>query len=146
MEKNKRMQFYGGTLGACAPLLVFMCLMIVIAAMKKVSLVLFCMAGFAGLCVAFLLAKKTDLRFRGAPWYVYLVGVLGIAIVASSSWCTLRVGASVMLAISTAGQIISSQLIDQFGLFGMPVQKFRAKQLPGYVLLAAGVALVVLGT
>ena len=75
-----------------------------------------------------------------------LVGVLGIAIVASSSWCTLRVGASVMLAISTAGQIISSQLIDQFGLFGMPVQKFRAKQLPGYVLLAAGVALVVLGT
>ena len=57
MEKNKRMQFYGGTLGACAPLLVFMCLMIVIAAMKKVSLVLFCMAGFAGLCVAFLLAK-----------------------------------------------------------------------------------------
>ena len=93
-----------------------------------------------------LLAKKTDLRFRGAPWYVYLVGVLGIAIVASSSWCTLRVGASVMLAISTAGQIISSQLIDQFGLLGMPVQKFRARQLPGYVLLAAGVALVVLGT
>ena len=100
----------------------------------------------AGVMLAFLLAKKTDLRFRGAPWYVYLVGVLGIAIVASSSWCTLRVGASVMLAISTAGQIISSQLIDQFGLFGMPVQKFRAKQLPGYVLLAAGVALVVLGT
>ena len=58
MEKNKRMQFYGGTLGACAPLLVFMCLMIVIAAMKKVSLVLFCLAGFAGLCVAFLLAKN----------------------------------------------------------------------------------------
>ena len=58
MEKNKRMQFYGGTLGACAPLLVFMCLTIVIAAMKKVSLVLFCMAGFAGLCVAFLLAKN----------------------------------------------------------------------------------------
>ena len=37
------------------------------------------------LLLAFLLAKKTDLRFRGAPWYVYLVGVLGIAIVASSS-------------------------------------------------------------
>lgn len=57
MEKTKRMQFYGGTFGACAPLLLFMCLMIVIAAMKKVSLVLFCMAGFAGLCAAFLLAK-----------------------------------------------------------------------------------------
>ena len=98
------------------------------------------------LLLGYLLIKRQPLRFSGAPWYVYLVGVLGIAIVASSSWCTLRGGASVMLAISTAGQIISSQLIDQFGLFGMPVQKFRAKQLPGYVLLAAGVALVVLGT
>ena len=72
--------------------------------------------------------------------------ILLLAFLLASSWCTLRVGASVMLAISTAGQIISSQLIDQFGLFGMPVQKFHAKQLPGYVLLAAGVALVVLGT
>ena len=71
--------------------------------------------------------------------------VHGIAIVASTSWCTLRVGASVFLAISTAGQIISSQLIDQFGFFGMPVQKFNVKQIPGYVLLAAGVALVVTG-
>ena len=97
------------------------------------------------LLLGYLLVKRTRLDFRGAPWYVYFVGIFGIAIVASSSWCTLKVGASVMLAISTAGQIISSQLIDQFGLFGMPVQKFRAKQLPGYVLLAAGVALVVMG-
>ena len=79
------------------------------------------------LLLAYLLAKKTPLSFKGAPW------------------CTLRVGASVFLAISTAGQIISSQLIDQFGLFGMPVQKFNAKQIPGYVLLASGVALVVTG-
>ena len=92
------------------------------------------------LLLAYLLAKKTPLGFKGAPWYVYLVGAFGIAIVASTSWCTLRVGASVFLAISTAGQII-----DQFGFFGMPVQKFNAKQIPGYVLLAAGVALVVTG-
>ncbi len=94
----------------------------------------------------YLLCKKTRFDFRGAPWYVYLVGVFGLVIVASSSWCTLHVGAGVMLAVSTAGQIISSQLVDQFGLFGMPVQKFRAKQLPGYALLALGVLLVVLGS
>ena len=50
------------------------------------------------LLLAYLLAKKTPLGFKGAPWYVYLVGALGIAIVASTSWCTLRVGASVFLA------------------------------------------------
>ena len=55
--EEKKMEFYGGALGAYFPLIVFMCCMILIAALKMVSLVLFCMAGFAGLCAAFLLAK-----------------------------------------------------------------------------------------
>lgn len=57
MEPTKKMEFYGGTFGACLPLLSFMVCMIIIAAKQMVSLQLFCMAGFAGLCVAFLLAK-----------------------------------------------------------------------------------------
>ena len=35
MEKNKRMQFYGGTLGACAPLLVFMCHLLKVACARE---------------------------------------------------------------------------------------------------------------
>ena len=96
------------------------------------------------LLVYILAVRREKLRFRGAPWYVYLVGLMGIAIVASSSWCTLEIGATAMLALSTAGQLISSELIDQFGLFGMPVVRFTPKQLPGYLLVAGGVALVVL--
>ena len=53
MEKTKRMEFYGGTVGACLPMLVFLALMVVIAVTGKVSLVLFFMAGFMGLCTAF---------------------------------------------------------------------------------------------
>ena len=93
------------------------------------------------LLLAYLLAKR---QFAGAPWYVYLVGVMGIAIVASSSWCTLHVGASAFMALSTAGQLVSSALIDRFGLFGMPVTRIRKRQLPGYALVLLGVLLVVL--
>ena len=97
------------------------------------------------LLLVYLLAiRRKPLHFAGAPWYVYLVGVMGIAIVASSSWCTLHIGAAAMLALSTAGQLISSKLVDQFGLFGMPVVKLRTKQLPGYLLVIVGVALVVM--
>ena len=88
--------------------------------------------------------QKQKLRFRGAPWYVYLVGAMGIAIVASSSWCTLHVGATAFMALSTAGQLVSSALIDRYGLFGMPAVRVNKKQLPGYLLVAAGVLLVVL--
>jgi len=95
------------------------------------------------LLVYLLAVRRQDLRFGGAPWYVYCVGLLGIGIVASSSWCTLQIGATAMLALSTAGQLISSELIDEFGLFGMPAVKFSPRQIPGYLLVAGGVALVV---
>lgn len=96
------------------------------------------------LLLAYLLIRRRSIRFKGAPWYVYLVGAMGILIVSSSSWCTLHIGAATVTAISTAGQLLSSKLIDQFGLFGMPVVKLRAKQIPGYLLVAAGALLVVL--
>ncbi len=96
------------------------------------------------LLLAYLALKRQPLRFSGAPWYVYLVGAMGIFIVATSSWCTLHVGASAFLALSTAGQLVSSALIDRLGLFGMPVARIQKKQLPGYALVLIGVVLVVL--
>ena len=96
------------------------------------------------LLLGYRLGKRQPLRFSGAPWYVYLVGAMGIGIVATSSWCTLHVGASAFMALSTAGQLVSSALIDRFGLFGMPVTRIRRRQLPGYALVLLGVILVVL--
>ena len=90
------------------------------------------------LLLGYLLIKRQPLRVSGA------VGLMGIGIVASSSWCTLHVGASVFMALSTAGQLASSALIDRFGLFGMPVTRIRKKQLPGYLLVLLGVVLVIL--
>ena len=40
--------------------------------------------------------------------------------------------------------LVSSALIDRFGLFGMPVTRIRRRQLPGYALVLLGVILVVL--
>ena len=96
------------------------------------------------LLLGYLLVKRQPLRFSGAPRNVYLVGAMGIGIVATSSWCTLHVGASAFMALSTAGQLVSSALIDRFGLFGMPVTRIRRRQLPGYALVLLGVILVVL--
>ena len=96
------------------------------------------------LLLGYLLVKRQPLRFSGAPWYVYLVGAMGIGTVATSSWCTLHVGASAFMALSTAGQLVSSALIDRLGLFGMPVTRIRRRQLPGYALVLLGVILVVL--
>ena len=88
--------------------------------------------------------RREKIRLRGAPWYVYLVGLFGIGIVSSSSWCTIHVGAAAMTALSTAGELLAARAIDAFGWFGMPRTRFSPRQLPGYMLVAAGVVLVML--
>ncbi len=91
-----------------------------------------------------LVIKKEKLKFSGAPWYIYLVGLMGIGVVASSSWATIHVGAGTVMAISTLGQLISSEVIDAFGLFGLKKTLPNIRQLPGFILVAAGVALVII--
>ncbi|MBQ1264191.1 MAG: DMT family transporter [Oscillospiraceae bacterium] len=91
-----------------------------------------------------LLIRRQKIRFRGAPWYVYLIGAMGLSIVAATSMTVGRIGATAMLALSTAGDLVGARIIDSFGLFGMNKVKFTWHQLPGYVLIVLGVVLVVL--
>ena len=97
------------------------------------------------LLLIYLLAiKRERLIFRGAPWYIFIVGVMGIAIVASSSWVTMHIGAGTLMAVSTVGQLISSEVIDYFGFFGMPRVRPGLRQLPGFLIIAAGIVLVII--
>lgn len=87
--------------------------------------------------------QKQKITFLGVPKYVYTVGFMGVVIVASSSWCTLKIGATAMLSISVIGQMISSAMVDHFGWFGVEKKAFQMKQIPCYVMVLAGALLVV---
>lgn len=89
--------------------------------------------------------EKKKFSFRGAPWYVYLVGFMGVGMVASSSWVTLRIGATAMMSLSVIGQMVSSAMVDHYGWFGVEKQKFSLKQLPCYLLVLVGILCVVNG-
>lgn len=91
------------------------------------------------------LKERKKIRVRGVPAYVYLVGFMGIGMVASSSWCTLAIGAAAMTGLSVIGQMISSAIVDHYGFFGVEKQKFNWKELPAYFLVLAGVWLVTIG-
>lgn len=91
------------------------------------------------------LKERKKIHLRGVPSYVYLVGLMGIGIVASSSWCTLAIGAAAMTGLSVIGRMVSSAIVDQYGLFGVKKQRFSWKELPAYLLVLAGVWLVSVG-
>ena len=92
-----------------------------------------------------IMKEKKPISFRGVPKYVYTVGFMGVAMVATSSWCTLHIGATAMLSLSVIGQMLSSAIIDHCGWFNASKRAFRLNQLPCYFLVLIGVLVVVYG-
>lgn len=91
------------------------------------------------------LIEKRRPSFHGAPRYVYIVGFLGIGMVALGSYCTAHIGAATLLSVSIAGQMVTSTLIDHFGWFHTKRIPIHRGKLPGFLLTAAGVVLILIG-
>jgi len=78
----------------------------------------------------------------GAPWWMYLGGLLGAFYVCASIILTPRLGAATTIGLFLAGQVIASIAIDHFGLFGLPVQSASIPRLLGALLIIVGVSVV----
>jgi bacterial/archaeal transporter family-2 protein len=77
-----------------------------------------------------------------APWWMYLGGLLGAFYVCASIVLTPRLGVATTIGLFLAGQVIASIVIDNFGLFGVPVQAASIPRILGALLIIVGVAVV----
>lgn len=99
---------------------------------------------FAGLILMlFILAvrrEKVHLFPKGIPWKEYLGGVIGVATVVTSNLAFGGVSVSAMVALGLLGQTVTSVVVDQFGLLGMPKRPFEKERLGGYAFVLLGIA------
>lgn len=94
------------------------------------------------LTIAFYRGWPGSDQVSGAPWWVWVGGLLGAFYVVGSVVTAPRLGAATLVALILAGQAIASLLVDQFGWVGFPEHPVTPGRLAGVVLVAAGVALV----
>lgn len=96
--------------------------------------------------VIFTFVTRTPLphpgSFSGAPWWIWTGGIFGAFYVASCVILANKVGAVSMLALIMAGQMITSLLLDHYGLAGYPVNPVNIYKLAGILLIIAGVFLI----
>jgi len=69
-------------------------------------------------------------------------GLLGAFFVTITIFLASRLGATTMLALLAAGQMLASLYLDHHGLLGYPVHEASPMRILGAVLIVAGVALV----
>ena len=83
-------------------------------------------------------------RVADAPWWAWIGGVFGALIVLSQLFVARTIGAGPYVGITVVAGVLTSLLLDHFGLMGFKEHALNLPRVAGGVLMAAGVLLVAL--
>jgi bacterial/archaeal transporter family-2 protein len=84
------------------------------------------------------------IKMGSVPWYVWLGGPLGVAIIFGVAVSIPKLGVGVATTAIIGAQLLTAYCIDHFGLFGMTQVPFNLVKLGGILLIVTG-AKVLLG-
>ena len=77
-----------------------------------------------------------------SEWYLYVGGILGVAILAAPIFLIPRLGATSTLTALVVGQLFLALIIDHFGLFSFPKIEINLMRIAGIILLIVGAFLI----
>jgi len=108
--------------------------------------VVFAVACVVALCITIPVYGVPALsQFTSAPLLGYAAGLLIGFYALSATVIIPRFGAASFVAFILIAQLVTSALVDQFGLFGMPQRSIDFTRLIGLVIIAAGIATMEMG-
>ena len=87
--------------------------------------------------------QGTPINFGGpAPWLFVAGGALGTVYVTSSVFLTPMIGATAVMGLSIAGQLLAGLTLDRVGFMGMAVREITLGRAAGAALLVAGAIMI----
>lgn len=94
------------------------------------------------LLLLFPLSPGSLTKITGAPWYLFLGGLVGVLITYGVAASIPKAGAALATTAIIVGQVTMALIIDHWGFFGLEKIPFTWWKAAGLVLLAAGARLM----
>lgn len=103
------------------------------------SSVIIHIVGLVGIIIVLIVTKSKIKNLKGIPFYMYTGGLIGVLTVIFSNASFSKLGVSLTVSIGLLGQLITSIIIDHFGYFNLPVNRFNKKKIIGLVIIILGI-------
>lgn len=81
-------------------------------------------------------------QFKEAPWYAYTGGIFGVIIVFSVLNSVRILPLATVLALVTVGQLVTSAVVDHFGIGGLTPNPLNLQRWLGIIVMGIGVVLL----
>ena len=98
------------------------------------------------LCIPFIGFPFRDAvgKLGRLPWWVFIGGACNALFLVSTLLVTKKLGSATFTTIVVIAAVITSLLLDHFGLFGLKVRQATPLRLAGGVVAIAGVVMIAL--
>lgn len=107
------------------------------------STLIFHVLGFILILAISMVKKNNIVNFKKVPLMFFLPGILSVITILLNNICIPQIGITLTIGISLYGQLIMSIFVEHFGLFGMPVNKFKKEKILGFSIITLGTVVMI---
>ncbi|MBB6214244.1 transporter family-2 protein [Anaerosolibacter carboniphilus] len=107
------------------------------------STFIFHVLGFILILMISIAKKNTLSNLKELPLMFFLPGVLSVITILLNNICIPQIGITLTIGVSLYGQLVMSSLVEHFGLFGMPVNRFRKEKILGFSIISLGIIVMI---
>ncbi|WFD08849.1 DMT family transporter [Tepidibacter hydrothermalis] len=108
------------------------------------STLIFHVIGLIIILMISIITKNKISDLRKIPVLFLLPGVLSVLTIQLNNICIPQIGITLVVGISLFGQLVMSNIVDHFGLFGMPINKFRKEKMIGFSIISLGIIAMIM--
>lgn len=107
------------------------------------STLIFHVLGFILILIISIIKKNNLPNLKKVPLLLFLPGFLGVITILLNNISIPRIGLTLSIGVTLFGQLIMSSLVEHFGLFGMPVNRFKKEKILGFLTISLGIIVMI---
>ncbi len=107
------------------------------------STLIFHVLGLVLILMISLAMKNRITRFKALPLVFYLPGIFSVITILLNNITVPQIGLTLATGVTLFGQLVVSGLVEHFGLFGMPTNRFKKEKIIGYSIISLGIAVMI---
>ncbi len=108
------------------------------------STLIFHVLGFILILIISIIKKNNLPNLKKVPLLLFLPGILGVITILLNNISIPQIGLTLSIGVTLFGQLIMSSLVEHFGLFGMPVNRFKKEKILGFLTISLGIIVMII--